>query len=226
MIARVNIFAHIRLHIPPGMRYLICRYKQSPTLFFIAGPPLLVYLCYRSLLFIHLAFKGNIWGLEYPLYAFIILLALFADGLLVRRINFKWLSLLEVGLLLGLFIGGKYQRRNDTINLYEMSGTNLVMIDDPQGITLNNFEKTGLFNREYVADSAGVIRVNWGSFGGNPFNFKTPPDWNGWTELYFQKPEYPFTWMLVMPTFSDKTYTQKQIDSILVSKVPGVRLVR
>lgn len=208
------------------MRYLIRRYKQSPTLFLIGGPPLVAYLGYQSFLYIHLAFKGNIWGLEYPLYTFVVLVALVADGLLVRRINFKWLSLLEAALLFALFILGKYQSRGDTINLYQMSGTNLVMIDDPKGITIKNFQKTGLFNREYIADSAGVIRINRASFKGFEFYFKTPPDWDGWTELYFQRPQYPFNWVLVVPAFSDKTYSPRQVDSILISKVPGVKLRR
>lgn len=200
------------------MKYLIRRIKKSPTLFLIGGPPLILFFCYKGYPLIHLVFKGNIWGAMYPAFICVILLAMLLDGFLVKHINYKWVTVIEVVLLVIYHIATRYQERGLTLNLYEMSGKALVIIDDPKGITPKDFQQTGIFNKEYIIPEDGILHVNRNAFPEKEFNFKTPPDWEGYTEIFYYKPDYSFTWELITPAFSNVDYNRHAADSVLRSK--------
>ncbi|PTR00021.1 hypothetical protein C8P68_102852 [Mucilaginibacter yixingensis] len=200
------------------MKYFLRRLKTSPTLFLIAGPLLILFFCYKGYFLIHLVFKHNIWGLMYPAYIAIVLLAMLLDGFLVKRMHYNWVTLIEIGLIVLFRIANRYEERGLTLNLYQMSGKVLVIIDDPKGLTPKDFKQTGIFNKEYAIPADGVLRINRRAFPPDEFNFKTPSDWQGCTEIFYSKPDYPFNWEMVTPAFSNVNYNRHAADSVLQSK--------
>lgn len=200
------------------MKYLVRRLKTSPTLFLIGGPLLILFFCYKGYFLIHLVFKHNIWGLMYPAFIAIVLLAMLLDAWMVKRMHYKWVTLIEIGLIVIFRIATRYEERGLALNLYQMRGKVLVIVDDLNGVTPKDFKQTGIFNKEYTIPANGILRINRRAFPEDEFNFKTPPDWQGCTEIYYYQPDYPFNWEIITPAFSNVNYNRHAADSILHSK--------
>ncbi len=78
------------------------------------------------------------------------------DYIAIKFFNYRLVSLFEAFLLLIIYILSLYFSKSAVIKLAEVDHPYLVVIESPKGITINQFNKKGIFDRKFE-----VVNQDW-----------------------------------------------------------------
>lgn len=149
---------------------LIKRFKTKPTPFLILVPLVFIFAIPEFVRCIGLT-GGASLGAILPMGAmFIATIALWIDYGLVNysKIKLVWIAVMEAGLIGCLFLLHLYSDRTVSLNVQKSKYPYLIVIDNPKGIKPRDFEKVGLFDKEYQVINKDLIYMDVKSFSNFP----------------------------------------------------------
>ena len=117
------------------------------------------------------------YALLYFYFIGIACVALTIDAWLIAIVNFKIVSIIECVIIVGAFLTIKYINKTATIDITAIKKPYIVIVDDPNGVRLDRFQRSGLFNREYKITDTDVIRIDKSSLQRYELVFREPRSW-------------------------------------------------
>lgn len=139
---------------------------------------------------------------------------LLMDYIAVKFLDYRFVSLLEGILLLVIYLTSLYASKSAVIDLANVNHPYLIVIDSSKGISINQFNRHGLFDRQLEIVNKDLIYLNESSFSKYSLKFKGDTNWQGKTMFSGYKPEYNFNWTFILKNDSI-IYSQKVIDSLI-----------
>lgn len=201
------------------MKRLFIRFKTKPTVFLIGGAAVILYSI--SAIFYYISKNGgeSMYALLYIFLIAFAFIAMIVDVGLTNAINFKIVSILECLIIGAIYLIVEYNTKTATIDITSIKKPYMIIVDDPNGIGLDKFQSSGLFDKTYVTTDTDIVRINKTSLNRYELKFKDPKSWEQ-SELYFlfYKPEYVFDCDFITSANLDIKFSEKQIDSLLTAK--------
>lgn len=187
---------------------------KRPTLFSVTGPLIIIGSIARVIYLAIYENGGELEGL------FFILLILSTVGLMAFDrvfsifVDIKVLSALEFIFTACIYLLYLYNNREIIIDLSKSNKSYVVIIDNVKGVSLQNFERTGLFNRIIKVYHSDLLIVNNASFNGLNPTFQS--DKYPIMIIEHNKPHYKFNCIFV--AVNGHLYGDNTIDSIMDAK--------
>ncbi|WP_316753747.1 hypothetical protein [Pedobacter gandavensis] len=140
------------------------------------------------------------------------------------KIKLFWISAIEPGLLVLLFVSHLYLDRTVGINLQQSNHPYLIIIDKPTGIKPIDFSRTGLFDKEYHVINKDIIYMDMASMSGFPISV-THNSSNSLTIKFGSKLKYAFDWAFYECPADGSGHSNTAIDSLISLHLkPGEKL--
>jgi hypothetical protein len=195
---------------------VIQRFKSKPTLFlilctitFICGVPGFIYAIGLP--------GGASLGAILPAGAmFIAAAALWIDHRLVNhsKIKLGWISVIEAGILVCLFIFGLYSDKSASVNVQNKKQDHLIIIDSPNGLQPKDFKVSWLFSKKYDIKNQEILYLNESAFTDYPIKVRSES--GGLSVRFGYKPKYKFNWSIYFfDAKGQKDYTDQELDSLI-----------
>lgn len=199
---------------------LIKRLRTKLTLFLIGGVLTIIYSIPMMVYSFTLTGGASLIALLYIYSIGISILALVIDQILVNYINFIRVSIIEAIVLFILYMGYLFETRTAYINIQSLHTPYLIVIDSQHGISKKDFSMCGLFNIQYDLKDKDLLFLDKQALKNYNLVYKIKDGMNGTSESYHYKPEYNFDWDIILPSDSNRIYSDKQEDSLLKAKLP------
>jgi hypothetical protein len=200
------------------MPSFIKRLKSKPTLFFIAGIAVIIYSI--PTFFYSMTLRGG-ESLIALLYVYLIvfsIVGLLIDYIAVKLFDYRFVSLFEGLLVLLIYLISLYASKSAVIDLAKVNHPYLIIIDSSKGININQFNKKGLFDKQFEIVNQDLIYLNDLSFSKYSLEFQGDNKWQGRTMFFGYKPEYNFNWTFILKNDSI-IYSRRVIDSLIQSRL-------
>ena len=197
------------------MKKLLNRFKTKPTIFLIGGVSTILYSIPAIFYFIPRTGGESMYALLYFYLIGIACIALIVDVGLTAIVNFKIVSFVECAIIGGIYLTIAYNNKTATIDITAIKKPYIVIVDDQNGVGLNRFQRSGLFNKEYKIKDTDIIRIDKSSLKHYELVFTEPKSWEeSGADFNFRKPRYRFDCDFMLSRDLSEKYSEKQIDSL------------
>lgn len=196
------------------------RFRTQPTLFLIGGVLLIAYSVPMMIYSFTLTGGASLIALLYIYVIGISAIAILVDYAFIKHFNFIKVSIIEAFIMLAFYMVYSYNVQTAYINIQSLHKPYLIVINSERGIGKKDFSRCGLFDIEYTINDNDILLLNKETIAKYNLTYKVKDGESGPTESFHYKPEYNFDWDIITPSDSNRTYTSKQQDSILKTKLP------
>lgn len=180
------------------MQSFIKRLKTKPTLFFIAAIAVIIYSI--PMFFYSTTLRGG-ESLIALLYIYLIafsIIGLLIDYIAIKFFDYRLVSLLEGVLVLIIYLISLYVSKTAVVDLAKVNHPYLIVIDSSKGISIGQFNKKGLFDKQFEIVNQDLIYLNDSSFSKYSLKFQGDKNWQGGAMFSGYKPEYNFNWIFIL----------------------------